>query len=95
MHLSLIGVMDVVVLKDDRIATLVVFDQSERVAPGLTSVVTFAEVDGRPWVDEWQPVALSMGVVATPVAETWEVVSGAGKPVWSRGSTRRRPSGST
>lgn len=99
MRLSLVRVADVTVLADGRVAALVIFDQSEREAPELTSLVTFAEIDGRLRIDDWQPVALpaddatavpgpcgqdasaAPGCIpptSTPVAETWDMVSGSG-----------------
>ena len=66
-HLSLVEVADVVVLADGRVAALVVFDQSERTGPELTSVMAFTDVDGALRIDDWQPVTLPEGGGATPV----------------------------
>lgn len=59
MRLSLVRVADVTVLGDGRVAALVVFDQAEREAPELTSLLTFRELAGRLLIDEWQPVTLA------------------------------------
>lgn len=65
-RLSLVEVADVAILADGRVAALVVFDQSEREGPELTSVMTFAEVDGRLLIDGWQPVTLPEDTAPTP-----------------------------
>jgi len=76
MRLSLVRHADVTVLADGRVAALVVFDQSEREAPELTSLMTFAGPAGRLLIDEWQPVTLPEAETPVPCGVTPDTAPG-------------------